>query len=141
MPIIRSAYSKNTRSPFLTMGDSRTKQCFKDECDLNNILRKYRKTGLIEHLSVHQGDYKDISEPIDYQTALNTVLSAQVAFDSLPSDLRKQFDNNPGLFLDFVDNPDNADKLVEMGLANAPVNQVNPVEALPQPGEPDTPEA
>ena len=34
---------------------------------------------------------------------------------SIPSDIRKQFDNNPGKFYEFVSNPDNKDELIKMG--------------------------
>ena len=135
--IIRNGYQRK-RSDFNTVGKSSTKQSFKDECDINNILGKFRKTGLLEHVAVHQGDYRDLSEPTDYQTALNIVLSANAAFESLPSDIRKDFGNNPAAFLEFVDNPDNADKLVEMGLANPPENQL---QALPDGDVSETPPA
>jgi len=41
-------------------------------------------------------------------------------FEELPSTIRAQFENNPEKFLEFVQNPDNLDKMRELGLAKAP---------------------
>ena len=39
---------------------SLTKQSFKDECNINNIMSKYMKDGLIGHVNKHQGRYDDL---------------------------------------------------------------------------------
>lgn len=38
----------------------------------------------------------------------------------MPSEVRKRFGNNPGVFMDFVSNPDNKEELVKLGLAVKP---------------------
>lgn len=93
-----------------------TQQCFKKECDINHILAQYQKTGLVHHVNTYQGRYDDVTGDVDFQTALNTLKSAEDCFMSLPSGIRKRFDNNPAEFLSFVTNPDNADEVVELGL-------------------------
>lgn len=115
MTDFKTAYTR-TRSPYLTVGDSKTKQSFKQECDVNTLLKKYRKTGLLEHVNMYQGRYENLSDPVDYQTALNLVLSATAAFDSLPSQVRKQFSNSPHEFLTFVNNPENESAMRDLGL-------------------------
>lgn len=129
-PIIRKAYERQ-RSDFNTIGKSATKQSFKDECDINTILKKYRKSGLLEHVSQYQGKYADLSEPTDYQTALNIVIQATAAFDSLPSNIRKRFANNPGAFLEFADNPDNQEEMIKLGLATRKPSEEVPAEVPP----------
>lgn len=121
---IRSAYSDGPRKadekrPYSIdlSGDTRAKQSFKDECDINVIMKKYEATGLIDHVNTHQGHYADVLEVPDYQSALNSVMSAQNAFMSLPAAIRAQFENDPGQFLAFVQNPANRDEMIEMGLA------------------------
>jgi phage internal scaffolding protein len=95
---------------------SRTKQSFKAETNVNFIVERYQRTGAAEHLNVHQGQYGEYAE-IDYHSALNAVLSAQQMFESLPSNVRNRFDNNPGDFLAFASNGENHQEMVELGLA------------------------
>ena len=42
-----------------TEGESMTQQQFQAECDVNNILAKYKKTGQISHLAKHNGNFGD----------------------------------------------------------------------------------
>ena len=101
---------------------SRTKQSFKKECDVNNIVAKFRRTGLMDHVKRHQGFYDDFTNLQGYHQALNTVMSAQWMFDSLPADIRAQFNNDPASFLEFAQDPANQEAMREMGLlAGGPV--------------------
>lgn len=95
---------------------SLTHQCFKDECDINNIMAKWVKDGLATHVMQYQGRYEDLSGVEDYHTSLNRVIAAQEAFDSLPAVIRSKFENDPGKFLDFVGDPANVDEMANMGL-------------------------
>jgi len=99
---------------------SMTKQSFAKECNINNIMARYEKTGIVEHVMETPGQFGDYSEPLEYQEALNKVNAAKSLFDSLPAQVRAKFDNEPFLFLEFAQNPENYGKLVEMGLAVAP---------------------
>lgn len=67
---------------------SRTKQSFSAECDINNIMSKYMKTGLVSHVSRYGGDYSDVAVVSDYHTSMNNVVKAQSMFMSLPSFVR-----------------------------------------------------
>lgn len=100
---------------------SMTKQCFKDECDINTILKKHQKTGVIEHLNRYHGDYSDVCSVEDYQMSLNQVIEAGELFASLPSKVRARFANDPATFLQFVGDPSNMQELIEMGLATPKV--------------------
>jgi len=93
-----------------------TEQNFKESCNVNNIIKKFKKTGALTHLNKREAQYGDVSGA-DFQTALEVVASAQNSFDLLPSKIRKKFENNPALFLDFVNDPNNEEALVDMGLA------------------------
>lgn len=95
----------------------RTRQEFKDECDINKIIARHSKTGIISHIASGKPVYGDFASIGNYQDSMNTVLAAQEAFAALPASLRKRFDNDPSIFLDFVDDPRNASELVELGLA------------------------
>lgn len=97
---------------------SLTKQSFRDECEINNIMKKWQKTGMMDHLAKVSPQFGDFSNYTSdsYQDALNIVITAQEAFAALSSDIRGRFYNDPTYFLDFVNNPDNADEIVKLGL-------------------------
>lgn len=115
--IIRKAYDPPIRVPTPIHGTSRAKQAFKQECDINNILKRYEKTGLVTHLARHGGRYEELPSDVDFQTALNTLMKAEEAFASLPAKIRRRFDNDPAAFLAFVQDPRNQDEMIELGLA------------------------
>jgi len=116
----KTAYSASKSRALKCVGETRTKQSFKAECDINNLLKKYQKTGMIDHVNKYEGEYVDLSNPVDYQTALNVLIAAQARFDSLPSSVRKRFGNDPGEFVQFVSDPNNKEALYELGLATRP---------------------
>lgn len=98
---------------------ARTQQHFKEECDINGIMKKFERTGMLEHVNEFHGNYGDFTElPVSYHDAIDQVLAAQDMFMTVPAKVRALFDNDPGQFLAFVDDPANADRLVELGLAH-----------------------
>lgn len=102
-----------------------TKQSFKDECDINQIMAKYQKTGLINHFQKNQAQY-GFAPAVDFRTALELVDKAERQFEELPSSIRKRFDNDPGQFLAFCEDPANRSEMAVLGLlteeATAAVN-------------------
>ncbi len=115
---------------------SKTKQSFKDECNINNIMNKYMKDGLIEHTNEHRGKYINLPEFDDYHDALNQIQDANEAFASLTSQLRGRFENDPAKFLEFVLDENNRDEINSLGLGVIPDA---PAPASPAGGAP-TPE-
>lgn len=97
----------------------KTEQCHKNECDINNVIKKYDKHKIFTHVNNTIGHYGDYTEVDEFAVALNKVAKAQELFDALPSEIRKEFNNDPGDYIEFVTNPENMDKMVEMGLAKA----------------------
>lgn len=95
---------------------SRTQQQFKDHCDINNIIKKYEVTGVITHLNKKTGQYIDATQLKDYHSSLQTVIDAKNLFMQLPSDLRAKFENDPQKLIDFVDDKNNYDDAVSLGL-------------------------
>lgn len=96
--------------------ESRTKQEFAQECDINVIMKRYQRDGLLLHVNRFQGKYDDVTGAVSYHEAQNIMLAAQDAFMSLPSSVRTQFDNDPGKFLEFASDPGNKERMREMGL-------------------------
>lgn len=101
---------------------SKTDPSWKDECDANNIMANYIKTGQIRHLAKAQGLYADVSEIPDLGTALDQVTKAQFAFDSLPSDLRSRFGNSPISFIQFLQDDKNKDEAIKLGIIKPPAD-------------------
>lgn len=79
---------------------SRTKQSFAQECDINHIVARFEKTGVVTHLNRVQGTYADVSEMGSYREALDIVRAVQNDFSKLPSAVREQFGNDPASFID-----------------------------------------
>lgn len=96
---------------------SLTRQEFAQECDINNLMSQYEKTGVINHFNRGEPQYVDFTAVPDLQESLHILGEATVAFNSLPAVVRKEFDNDPTKFLEFASNPDNIDKMREYGLA------------------------
>lgn len=97
----------------------RVKQEFRDECDINNILKQYKLTGQIRHISAKAalGAYQDLPDPIEFQDAMNLIISSEESFSTLPAHVRDRFGNDPIQFLEFMSNPANQDEAIKLGLA------------------------
>ena len=97
-------------------GKSKTEQSHKKQCDINYILKDYAKTGIIKHAHQNAGKYDDVSQ-VSFQQAQDVVADVKSMFESLPAATRQQFNNQPGEFINFVQQPENGPQLIEMGLA------------------------
>lgn len=94
-----------------------TEQNHRKTCDVRTIMKKYERSGVIEHVNRYGGRYGDFLSASNYHEAMNQVLRAQDMFNSLPSSVRSRFENDPAKFLEFAQNHENAEALAEMGLA------------------------
>ena len=95
-----------------------TRQAHKDECDINNIMGQYMKSGLISHVREYEGQYGEFEE-MDFHEAMNTVIAAQEMFETVPSEIRERFGNDPGAFINFVTDRNNEAGMRELGLLPA----------------------
>lgn len=96
---------------------SMTKRSFAPECDINNIINKFKSTGLITHENPNNPQY-GYAPANDFREAMEIVLVANQQFDQLPSNIRRKFANSPELFLEFCQNPENLPEMRELGLAS-----------------------
>lgn len=111
-----TAYSQKTVVEIRFDDPSLTQQHMLEDTDINNIVKKFEATGLIDHVNENPGMYTDLTlQPVDYQTALNIVIDARTAFDALPADLRLKFNNDPKALVAFIDKA-SRDELEELGL-------------------------
>lgn len=136
-PKIRSNYDYSLRVQQWNTEPSLTVQDAKDECDINLILARFEKTGVLEHTKNAQPQYGDFTDIPHYQESLNMALKAQNMFMDLPAGIRAKFQNDPMNFLQFANNPENQEAMIDMGLATrreAPTTAKTPApEADPTP--------
>jgi len=116
---------------------SRTKKGMREMVNVNAILRKYRQTGILTHVSSKDGTYGDFSEIKDFAGALNTVIKAKEQFELLPAEVRSRFGNNPQELIKFLQDPKNVDESVKLGLRvkKEPPKNVNTQSASQQNGD------
>ena len=92
-----------------------TEQSHKAACDVNNIMARYTRTGVMEHIRQFEPVYSEVM-PDDYHTSMNVVGEAKSMFEELPSTLRRHFGDDVSAFLDFcATSPDASGEL--QGLA------------------------
>ena len=101
------------------LSPSRTQQQFKEECDVNNILRNYVNTGVLTHTAAVPPEFGDFSEvPSDYGEALVLIERSKEMFNALPSDVRDRFDNKPQNLVQFLKDESNREEAEKLGLVN-----------------------
>lgn len=113
----RKNYEAQQKSQLICKEQTRTKQSFQAECDINNILKRYEKTGQLPDLIKQDPRYGDFADLPSYQEALHLVEMAQTQFAALPVQVRDRFGNDPQKFLAFAENGLNGEEMVKMGLA------------------------
>lgn len=111
-----SMYGESTDRPQVEPGRSRTKQSFAASSDINNIVKKFLKTGMIEHVNTRSPVYADVSQVVDFREALEQVRVTQEFFSKLPAKVRAEFENDPALFLDYMADAQNAQEAKDRGL-------------------------
>ncbi len=123
-----------TKQP--TYSDGRTKQSFKDETDINQILKRAQKSGTISHLNKYEARYGDFSGFDFFEAQLKISQGAEM-FAALPVELRREFNQSPAEFFDFVNDPSNKERLAkvlpalaEPGRQNLSASGVIPADAL-----------
>jgi phage internal scaffolding protein len=135
VPFLRTPYNYDTVAASNESGvaceePSLAQQQFKDECDINHIVRQFNITGQLPDatLSPKYGDFSGIS---DYKTALDRVIAADEEFMNLPATLRARFDNDAANLIEFLNNDQNRAEAEKLGLVEPKqdLQDASPVEA------------
>lgn len=114
---------------------SLAQQHMKDECDINVIVERFGVTGSIPTTPI-EPSYGDFSGVSDYHTALNKIKAADEAFMALPAKIRAKFDHDPNALLNYLQNAENRDEAIQIGLIDGkPV--VEPVVSAVETPKPD----
>lgn len=120
VPKVRNRFSPRVAVIHRHDGVTRTQVHFQDGCNINNILKKYKKTGVIEHVNRARAMYGDFSEYKDVAQNLDKTAKAVQLFESLPAELRNEFKNSIPGFFEFVGDAKNFDRCVELGIFDKP---------------------
>jgi len=138
--IIRHA---NGRTQVHTINDEKTKtqQHHKDAHDINNIMKKYQKIGVdYNRLPPNsKGQYGDFSKHKSYQESVQALIDANNSFMSLPSTVRKRFSNDPQELFDFLNDTNNRDEAIKLGLLDKPLKIEGELPVQPPSVAPKTP--
>jgi len=129
--------SNGVDSVYHTEGPSLTRQEFAEECDVNSIMARYQG-----HVIGGPGNLSAMGPPmyVDFAAMPGSLMeymdfmqNADKAFMFLPAVVRKEFDNDPRMFVDFASDPENVDQMRTWGLA-APAPKEAPGDAKAAPG-------
>lgn len=110
-------YTRERSADFATHNneESMTQQSDRDDSDINVIVGKFFKTGQLPKMK-EGGIGGDFSTAGDFRDMVEKINTARDDFNSLPAKVRKEFDNDPAKFIDFVQNPANIEEIKKMGL-------------------------
>lgn len=76
-------------------GKMMTKQAFRDDVDINLIVKRYGQNGMFDHLERREATYGDFSRSTNLHEAMNLVKAAEAEFEELPAEVRTLANNDP----------------------------------------------
>jgi len=98
------------------IGETRTQQQFKDEANINTIVKRYIKTGQLGNPNAsRQPSFGDFSS-VDYMDMRNAIADIDQDFASLPAKVRRRFNEDPYQLVRWLENPANAKEAAKLGL-------------------------
>lgn len=95
---------------------SMTRQSESADTDVNLIVARHRKTGVVTHLNHRIPQYGDYSQVGTLHDAFAQVEAAEEAFMDLPAAVRQVAENDPVKLLELLATPDGEAALMEAGL-------------------------
>lgn len=112
----RSRERTRHTTPVGNREDSVVQQQFKEDCDINIIVRNFKRSGTLDHINHTRARYGDFTKGADYAEAHQAIQDADSAFGRLSAKIRTRFANDPALLLDFVADEANDEEGRELGL-------------------------
>lgn len=103
---------------------SLTKQSFKDECDVNQVVERFARTGNLGDLNPKVPIFADVSQVPDLRSALSIVETATDLFSALDAKVRVRFNNDPAVFYEFISDQKNLKEASDLGLLAKPLDPV-----------------
>lgn len=126
----------SAKAALICEDDSRTVQSGKDDADINVIVNRFMKTGVLPG-SIIPPTFDSFDGVVDFQSAMNAVLAARREFMKLDAKVRARFGNDPQQFVEFCSNRENLEEMRKLGLAvpkvEAPPEVIQKVEVVNPP--------
>lgn len=120
---LKMAYDNHEEESLMTSLECKdptlAQQQFKEESDINTIVDRFGLTGEMPQV-LNMPQYGDFTGIFDYQTAMNLVVQGREEFMKLPAKMRARFHNDPNELLEFLNDDDNKDEAIKLGLVKAP---------------------
>lgn len=138
------------RGPEHDVQERRVRPEFLDETDINKIMARYRKTGVLPESALSAAKrYGDFSQLPTFMEMQEKVIAAHDLFAALPAAVRKQFDNDPGQFIAASETVEGRELMKKLGLGKEILDPLSPDSSVPPAGQagkggtepPETPRA
>lgn len=127
---MRSRFSPPKPVHPVLSGESLTQQNMAKDQDINNMVSRYIKGGArgplgnpTNNAPARFGDFSSI----DFHSMLNSVTDVEQQFQSLPSRLRKRFNNQPYNLIRWTENPENREEAIKLGLITPTENELDSI--------------
>ena len=108
-------YRENKERYYPDFSDGRTKQSFREAADINKIMKKAQTHGSLSHLLKYpEATYGEFNGEFDLLSAHGQIQRANEIFADLPSEVRREFNDDALKFVKFAGDPANNDRLRDL---------------------------
>lgn len=97
-------------------GPSLTQKQFGKQANINTIMRNYQNTGIYGYVTRMSPNYQPEGSTVDRHQLQNTIAAAKSNWEKIPTDVRAKFNNNLQNALNFIENPENREESIKLGL-------------------------
>lgn len=91
-------------------GVSLTEQHHARSCDINTIMAKYLRTGVLDHIKQYEPTFGDISE-LDFKESMDTIRTIEAEFGDLPAYVRAHFKQDASAYLRQISTPEGVEAI------------------------------
>lgn len=148
-PLMRDPYTPFEKPTIDASKDGLTKQSFKDDCDMNIIVRKYQQSGFVDHINRQNPNFGIAPNSDFYQTQL-AIANVKSLYENLSDVSRGRFASVSDLMEALID-PARITELTDLGIFQETEPQLLPLapnspddvstESKSTPEDPDAPAA
>lgn len=111
----------------------KTKQSFKNQCDINDLVARHRRTGLVDHTTSRKPLYGDFTAATDLFTHINATNAAEDEFRTLPAQVRRLCNEDPVELLNLLATEPGCESLRTAGLVVTDEPSNPPLSEAPSP--------
>lgn len=95
---------------------SKTVQSDAELGDVNAVMDRYRRTGIVAGLNEVEKEYRDVTTFSDFADVMRHARAAEEEFMKLPSKVREMFNHDAMQWLDTAHDPEKRQALLDKGL-------------------------